>query len=81
MTPERGRDLWLGYWRWMRRWHRYSVEGLDRLLAPGPKLVVGYHGRPVALDLCMLQSLLWDERRLLPRAIMHGTAATLPGLR
>lgn len=81
MTPERARTIWMGYWRAMRRWHRYRVEGVDRLLAPGPALIVGYHGRPIAHDLCMLQTLLWDEHRVLPRAVMHATAAEVPFLR
>lgn len=74
----RGRAAWLGYWRAMRVWHRYSVVGLERVLAPGPMLLVGYHGRPVAHDLCMLQTLVLDQTGALPRAVIHATAAKLP---
>lgn len=80
MSPERARAIWLGYWRAMRVYHRYRAHGIERILAPGPALVVGYHGRPVALDLCMLQSLLWEEHGVLPRAVMHATAAKAPFL-
>lgn len=82
MTPEarRARALWLGTWRALRRWHRYSVEDLDHLLTPGPKLVVGYHGRPIAHDLCMLQTVLLDRTGHLPRAIVHDQLPGLPGL-
>jgi hypothetical protein len=80
MTPERARTLWFAYWRAMRRYHRYTVEGLDHLETGVPTLIVGYHGRPIAHDLCMLQSLLWERTGRFPRAVMHGAAPKVPGL-
>jgi hypothetical protein len=80
MTPDQARDAWLGYWSAMRRWHRYSVVGDEQLDAPGAALIVGYHGRPIAHDLCMLQSWSWDRRRDFPVAVIHGAAPGIPGL-
>ena len=45
---------WLAAFRVLRAWHRYEVRGLETLLEPGAKLIVAYHGRPLALDQCML---------------------------
>ncbi len=78
------RAAWLAYWNAMRRWHRYDVRGLDRLLdvwREGPALLVGYHGRPIAHDLCMLQALLLERTGRLPRAIIHEYFKVAPGLR
>mgnify|MGYP000848391369 CR=1 FL=1 len=80
------RAAWLAYWNAMRRWHRYEVRepGLDRLLdvwREGPALLVGYHGRPIAHDLCMLQALLLERTGRLPRAIIHEYFRVTPGLR
>lgn len=74
---------WQAWWSAMRRYHRYSVIGLAHLERPGPLLIAGYHGRPIAHDLCMLQSLLREERgaEAMPRAIMHTYFRTTPGLR
>ncbi len=80
MTPAQARAAWLGYWRAMRAWHRYDVVGADVLDAPGPALIVGYHGRPIAHDLCMLQSWMWDRTGSFPIAVMHGAAPGVPGL-
>lgn len=71
------RRAWLSYWNTMRRYHRYRAVGLEHLDACRPALIVGYHGRPIARDLCMLQAML-AERGRFPRAIMHEAAATLP---
>jgi hypothetical protein len=64
----------------MRVYHRYSVDGIEHIEAPGPLLVVGYHGRPIAHDLCMLQTLVLERTGTLPRAIMHGAAPDAPVL-
>ncbi|MEQ9503311.1 MAG: lysophospholipid acyltransferase family protein [Deltaproteobacteria bacterium] len=71
------RTAWLSYWNAMRRYHRYRVDGLEHLAAR-PALIVGYHGRPIARDLCMLQALMASEHGRFPRAIMHEAAATIP---
>lgn len=71
-------DLWYGYWSLMRRYHRFEVRHLERLERAGPALIVGYHGRPMAHDLCMLQSLLRDRGQAMPLPIIHGALARLP---
>lgn len=64
---------WLGYFNFLRRWHRYEViEGLEHLKVPESRLVVGYHGRPIAHDQCMLLNYLYDELGYLPHPIFHG---------
>jgi 1-acyl-sn-glycerol-3-phosphate acyltransferase len=71
-------DFWYGYWALMRRYHRFEVHHLERLERAGPALIVGYHGRPMAHDLCMLQSLLRDRGQAMPLPIIHGALARLP---
>lgn len=65
---------WLGYWRAMQRYHRYEVRGMEHLERPGSALLVGYHGRPIAHDLCMLTVTLHERLGYLPHAIVHGAA-------
>lgn len=81
MSPEalRARAVWLGLWRSLRRWHRYEVEGLEHLLQAGPCFLVGYHGRPIAHDLCMLQTVVLERTGRMPRAIVHDQLPTVPG--
>lgn len=57
-------------WRALARYHRYEVSGLGHL-ATGPALIVGYHGRPIAHDLCMLQVRVLDTYGHMPHAIFH----------
>ncbi len=71
---------WKGGWNFRRRWHRFSVEGLEHFHATGPALMVGYHGRPVAHDLCMLQVMLL-EQGIVTHAVMHEVAQQLPVVR
>lgn len=87
ITPRRltraeisARRAWLTHWRWMSRYHRYEARGIEHLLSVRPALVVGYHGRPIAHDLCMLQVRMLDEHGWMPRAIVHAAAAEIPGL-
>ena len=75
------RRAWLGYWNTMRRYHRYEAVGLAHLEGCRPALVVGYHGRPIAHDLCMLQALLAERDGRFPRAIMHRAARSVPVFR
>ncbi|MDC0708014.1 lysophospholipid acyltransferase family protein [Stigmatella sp. ncwal1] len=63
---------WLAVFRALRAWHRYEVIGLDTLLSPGAKLIVGYHGRPLAFDQCMLTVELYERLGYLPHGIIHG---------
>jgi 1-acyl-sn-glycerol-3-phosphate acyltransferase len=75
------RSAWYAYWGAMRRYHRFEVRGLDRIERAGPALLVGYHGRPIAHDLCMLQALLRERRGPEPRPIIHATFDRVPVLR
>jgi 1-acyl-sn-glycerol-3-phosphate acyltransferase len=72
--------LWLGYWRFWQRYHRYTVEGLEHLDG-GPALIVGYHGRPLAYDMCMLTVALYDRLGYLPHGFVHRGTKTLGVLR
>ncbi|HEX8439407.1 lysophospholipid acyltransferase family protein [Archangium sp.] len=56
----------------LRHYLRYEVRGLERLLRPGAALLVGYHGRPLALDLCMLTVTLHEHLGQLPVGVVHG---------
>ncbi len=76
----RPRDVWLAYWRLMRRWHRYEVSGLENLDG-GPALIVGYHGRPIAHDLCMLTVEVFERHGYLPHGIIHGAFGHRPRLK
>ena len=75
------RAAWLGYWSAMRRYHRYEVIGEEHLAAARPALLVGYHGRPIAHDLCMLQVHQWERDGRMPRAFIHGAFERNPVLR
>ena len=44
---------------------------MEQLDPPGAALIVGYHGRPVAYDMCMLSALLNDRLGYLPHAVLH----------
>jgi hypothetical protein len=63
---------WLAGFRAARVYHRYEVQGLDRLLGREPCLIVGYHGRPIAYDLCMLTVTLHERLGYLPHGVVHG---------
>ncbi|MFT5430625.1 MAG: hypothetical protein ACI9OJ_001301 [Myxococcota bacterium] len=77
----RARRVWIGYWRAMQRYHRYSVDGLEHLLTGRPALIVGYHGRPIAHDLCMLTVAIHDQLGYLPHGIIHGAVDRYPRVR
>ena len=64
-------QLWLGYWRSMQRYFRYEVRGLHHLERGEAALIVGYHGRPVAWDTCLLSVTLYDRLGYLPHGIFH----------
>ncbi len=81
MSEEKSVPLraWLGLFGAMRAYHRYDIEGLDRILGlPGPALLVGYHGRPIAYDLCMLGVTLHERLGYLPHGIVHGAVDRQP---
>lgn len=72
---------WLAIWRLLQRYHRYSVEGLEHVDGPDATLVVGYHGRPWAWDMCMLMVAMYDRFGYYPHGIVHRGIDRLPGLR
>lgn len=77
----RSTRVWLGYWRLMARYHRYEVTGLEHLLGGSAALICGYHGRPLAHDLCMLTVRLHDELGYLPHGVIHGAFDKNPTLK
>jgi hypothetical protein len=62
---------WIAYWRFWQRYHRYSVQGLEHIDGPAPKLIVGYHARGIAMDMCMLTVALFDRYGYLPHGFVH----------
>jgi 1-acyl-sn-glycerol-3-phosphate acyltransferase len=79
--PVAARAAWLAYWKAMRSYHRFEVTGLANLERPGAALIVGYHGRPFAHDLCMFQSFMADRTGAMPHAVIHEAFARIPVLR
>lgn len=74
-------SFWLAIWRALQRYHRYSVEGLEHLEGPDPALIVGYHGRPWAWDMCMLMVAIYDRFGYYPHGVVYRGIDKLPGLR
>ncbi|MEL6179682.1 MAG: lysophospholipid acyltransferase family protein [Myxococcota bacterium] len=70
--------LWLGYWGAMMRYHRYEVHGFHNLQCGRSALIVGYHGRPLAYDQCMLTVAIHDAFGYMPHGIVHSAARKLP---
>lgn len=66
------RAAWLTLWRTLRAWHRYEVHGLENLAGGRAALLVGYHGRPLAFDMCMLTTVIHERLGYLPHGIIHG---------
>ncbi len=64
-------DAWLALFRAARLYHRYEIEGFEHLEAPGPALLVGYHGRPIAYDLCMLTVTAHERLGYVPHGVVH----------
>src|SRR5262249_1175334 len=52
--------------------HRFEVHGLDRLDGLGSALLVGYHGRPIAHDLCMLSVTLHERYGYVPHGVVDA---------
>lgn len=73
--------IWLAIWRFYRRYHRYEVEGLEKLDMGRSGLIVGYHGRPLSLDTCMLGVAVYEQRGYLPHGIIHGAFDHNPTLK
>lgn len=75
------RSVWFGAWRAMQRYHRYSIEGIEHLDHSRSMLIVGYHGRPFAWDLCMLMTTLHDRLGYAPHGVVHRGLDAIPPLR
>jgi hypothetical protein len=74
-------DATLALFRVLCRYHRFEVEGIDLLTRGEPGLLVGYHGRPWALDYFCLVA--WMDARGLPfpRAVVADLGFHLPVVR
>lgn len=66
---------WLHGWNALARWTRYEVHGIERIPTDRASLVVGYHGRPIAHDLCMLQNAYYGRTGVMPHPIFHAAFA------
>lgn len=75
------RGAWIALGRALRSWHRYEVHGFSHLEGGRAALLVGYHGRPMALDLCMLTTVIHERLGYLPHGIIHGYFGEHPLLR
>ena len=69
---------WMTTFGLLRHYLRYEVVGLERLLRPGAALLVAYHGRPMALDQCMLSVTLHERLGYLPHGIFHASLFQFP---
>jgi len=74
-----GLRSWLAWWRLRRKYHRYRVTGMENLARERAQLIVGYHGRPIAYDLCILTVNIYEELGYLPHGIVHAAIRNLPG--
>jgi len=72
---------WLTFWGGMRRYHRFRVEGFEHLTEPGPALLVAYHARGFAVDVCLLSVEMHERLGYFPHAIFHEGIGRLPILR
>lgn len=72
---------YLAVWRAYRRYFRYSVTGLENMPTDRAALIVGYHGRPVAYDLCILLVEIYERHGYFPHAVVHGAMMQVPSLR
>jgi 1-acyl-sn-glycerol-3-phosphate acyltransferase len=72
---------WLATMAAWKRWFGYTVEGLEHLRTHECKIVVGYHGRPLAWDLFLLGAEIHREQGYLPLALVHRDFMKWPYLR
>jgi 1-acyl-sn-glycerol-3-phosphate acyltransferase len=66
------RWAWLRLWSALRVYHRFEVRGIERLDGLGAALLVGYHGRPIAHDLCMLSVTIRERYGYMPHGVVHA---------
>lgn len=74
-------EHWLAVMAAWRRWFSYTVEGMEHLRTHDCKIVVGYHGRPLAWDLFLLGAEVHREQGYLPLALVHYDFMKWPYLR
>lgn len=72
---------WLTWARWLARWHRYEVSGIEHLDSQEPTMILGYHGRYMAFDLIILNDEIYERTGRLPVSIMHTYTGHNPALR
>ena len=74
---------WTAVWEMAARYHRYQVEGLEHVLQdPNDRkasLIVGYHGRLLAVDLCILSVKLRKHLGYFPHCFLHKQLKAIPG--
>lgn len=75
------RNTLLYYARFLRRYHRFSVNGLEHVLSDGAKLLVSYHGRGLPMDLGLVAHEVFLRKGYLPHAIMHRRLWDIPVVR
>ena len=69
------------YTRFLLRYHRFSVTGLDHVLDDGAKLIAGYHGRGLPMDLAMVGYEIYRRKGYFPHAVMHRRLWQIPVVR
>jgi 1-acyl-sn-glycerol-3-phosphate acyltransferase len=74
-------ELWLAYWRYRQYYHRYRVYGFEHLEETRPAMIVGYHGSPLAYDLCMLTVAVYDRLGYMPATVVHRGVDSIPPLK
>lgn len=72
---------WLATMAAWKHWFGYSVEGMEHLRTHECKIIVGYHGRPLAWDLFLLGAEIHREQGYLPLALVHHDFMKWPYLR
>jgi hypothetical protein len=72
---------WLAIWRLTARYHRYSVRGLEHLDAGRSCLLVGYHGRPWAMGMCLVTVPIYDRYGYMLHGVYHRAMAEAPVLK
>jgi 1-acyl-sn-glycerol-3-phosphate acyltransferase len=64
--------------RWMARYSRFETHGVEHLLHGEPGILVGYHGRPHALDYFYLCAFMHDRWGTFPKAIVRASLRRTP---
>jgi 1-acyl-sn-glycerol-3-phosphate acyltransferase len=72
---------WLTIWSALRWYHRYTVDGLETIIGSPPALIVGYHGRPMAFDMCILTVELYNRLGYLPHGVTNSSVDAIAPLK